>query len=96
MYVNRIDENNAKPFVSDPERAALEMLSEVGLKQSLSEAEEILEGALFFRNDVLRHLIENCVSLKTVNLFYSLAAKLNLPYQFYCDLGLKNESRVPR
>jgi len=38
--------------VSDPERAVLEMLSEVGPRQSLSEARAIMEGAYSLREDM--------------------------------------------
>jgi hypothetical protein len=68
------------PLTSDPERALLEMLSEVGPRQSLAEARSIMEGAYGLREDVLRPLLGQCTSVKTVRLCLMLSRELNLPF----------------
>jgi len=68
------------PLVSDPERAVLEMLSEVGPRQSLSEARAIMEGAYSLREDVLHGLLAQCTSVKTVRLCLWLSTDLGLPF----------------
>jgi len=68
------------PLVSEPERALLEMLSEVGLQQSLEEARHIMEGARLLRPEVLRRLLQGCVRVKVVRLCTQLAQELTLPW----------------
>lgn len=68
------------PQTSDPERALLEMLSEVGPRQSLAEARSIMEGAYGMREDVLLPLLAQCTSVKTVRLCLMLSRELNLPF----------------
>jgi hypothetical protein len=79
LNVSRFQNKIDAPLVSEPERAALEMLSGVPIDQSLSEAEELLESALGLRADVMSNLLHKCKSVKTVRLFLSLASKLSLP-----------------
>lgn len=79
LYVSYFHDKQDGPLVSEPERAALEMLSEVPTDQSLSEAEEILEAAFSLRSDVMSDLLYKCKSVKTVRLFLNLASKLSLP-----------------
>jgi hypothetical protein len=68
------------PLTSDPERGLLELLSEVGLRQSLSEARAIMEGAYAMREDVLLSLLGQCTSVKTVRLCLLLSRELRLPF----------------
>lgn len=68
------------PLVSEPERALLEMLSEVGLQQSVEEARHIVEGARSLRPEVLRRLLQECVRVKVVRLCTQWAQELNLPW----------------
>jgi hypothetical protein len=68
------------PLVSEPERALLEMLSEVGLQQSVEEARHIMEGARSLRPEVLRRLLQECVRVKVVRLCTQWAQELNLPW----------------
>lgn len=79
LNVSRFNDEKNGPMTSEPERAALEMLSGVGINQSLTEVEEILEGALGLRADVMSNLLQHCTSVKTVRLFMSVASKLSLP-----------------
>jgi hypothetical protein len=68
------------PLVSEPERALLEMLSEVGLQQSIEEARHIMEGARSLRPEVLRRLLRECVRVKVVRLCSQWAEELQLPW----------------
>jgi Transcriptional regulator, AbiEi antitoxin, Type IV TA system/Transcriptional regulator, AbiEi antitoxin N-terminal domain len=80
LLVRRIDEVDPhSPFVSEPERALLEMLDDVPQKQSLDEARKIMEPLFTLRSDLLQELLEACTRIKVKRLFFSLAEELNLP-----------------
>jgi hypothetical protein len=82
------------PLISDPERGLLEMLSEVGPRQSLAEARAIMEGAYGMREEVLLTLLEHCTSVKTVRLCLLLSRELRLPFAdtlFAADLPTKGK-----
>ena len=66
--------------MSEPERALLEMLSEVGLQQSVEEARHLMEGARSLRLEVLRKLLQECVRVKVVRLCTQWAQELDLPW----------------
>ena len=66
--------------VSVPERALLEMLSEVGVHQGIEEARNIMEGARSLRPDVLATLLKNCERVKVVRLCVRWAEELNLAW----------------
>lgn len=68
------------PLVSSPERALLEVLSEVGVRQPLSEARELTEGTHTLRASVLSNLLKHCTSVKTVRLCLTLGRELSLPW----------------
>ena len=68
------------PLVSTPERALLELLDEVGVRQALQEAREIAEGAYNLRAQVLTDLLKRCTSVKTVRLCLQLGRELSLPW----------------
>lgn len=82
---------HVKPFrdttalVSAPERALLELLSEVGVRQPLQEAREIMEATHTFRAKVLGELLQQCTSVKTVRLCLKLARELALPWSSKLD-----------
>ena len=67
-------------LVSVPERALLEMLSEVGVHQGIEEARNIMEGARSLRPEVLTTLLKNCRRVKVVRLCVTWAGELNLPW----------------
>ncbi len=67
-------------LVSAPERALLELLSEVGVRQPLQETREIMEATHTFRSKVLGKLLKQCTSVKTVRLCLKLARELALPW----------------
>jgi len=72
-------------LASSPERALLEMLSEVGLRQPLQEAREITGSTHHLRSRVLRQLLEQCTSVKTVRLCLQLGRELQLPWEKKLD-----------
>ena len=67
-------------LVSVPERALLEMLSEVGVHQGIEESRNIMEGARSLRPEVLTTLLKNCQRVKVVRLCVRWAEELNLPW----------------
>lgn len=64
--------------VSTSERAVLEMLYEVGTKQSLEEARNLFDGVRSPRKDLLGQLLAHCTSVKTVRLFLTWARETGL------------------
>lgn len=80
LGVSPLARGDGAPQVAEPERAALELLSEVGTRQSLSEARQIMEGAYSLREDALLSLLQACVSVKTVRLCLTLSRELDLPF----------------
>jgi hypothetical protein len=71
--------------VSDPERAVLELLSDVGVRQPLQEARDLLEGTPSLRAAVLQELLVRCKQVKTVRLCLTLGRELNLPWAAKLD-----------
>lgn len=85
-------ENRANaPLVSTPERALLELLDEVGVRQPLQEAREIAEGTYSLRAEVLMDLLKRCTSVKTVRLCLRLGRELSLPW-----VGKLDEAVLPK
>lgn len=66
LHVAPFEDRADGPQVSAPERAMLELLSEVGVRQPLQEARELMESAYNLRADVLRELLKCCTNVKTV------------------------------
>ena len=67
-------------LVSVPERALLEMLSEVGVHEGIEEARNIMENARSLRPDVLATLLKNCRRVKVIRLCVNWSQELNLPW----------------
>jgi hypothetical protein len=80
LYVRPFEDRADGPRVSTPERAVLELLSEVGVRQPLQEARELMESTYNLRADVLSKLLKKCSSVKTVRLCLQLGAELSLPW----------------
>jgi hypothetical protein len=78
--VGRFENRDNAPLVSMPERALLELLDEVGVRQPLQEAREIAEGTYSLRAEVLMDLLKRCTSVKTVRLCLRLGRELSLPW----------------
>jgi hypothetical protein len=68
------------PRVSTPERALLEMLSEVGVHQPIEEARGIMESVRQLRTRHLATLIEHCRMTKAVRLCVVWAEELGLTW----------------
>ncbi len=66
--------------VSVPERALLEMLSEVGIHQGVEEARNIMEGVRSLRPEVLSQLLRRCQRIKAARLCVQWAEELHLPW----------------
>jgi hypothetical protein len=80
-------------LVSVPERALLEMLSEVGVHQGIEEARNIMEGSRSLRPEVLTTLVKNCRRVKVVRFCVSWAEELNLPWAGGLN---KTVAKIPR
>lgn len=80
LHVAPFEKRSGAPQVSAPERALLELLSEVGVRQSLQEARELVESTYSLRADVLRELLQHCTSVKTVRLCLQLGREGSLPW----------------
>jgi hypothetical protein len=85
LHVGPFEKRNGAPQVSAPERALLEVLSEVGVRQPLQEARELAESAYNLRADVLRELLQKCTNVKTVRLCLQLGRELSLPWVVKLD-----------
>ncbi len=88
LGVGRFEKRDNAPLVSTPERALLELLDEVGVRQPLQEAREIAEGTYNLRADVLMDLLKRCTSVKTVRLCLTLGRELSLPWTHKLDAAV--------
>jgi hypothetical protein len=79
-HAGPFEKRNGAPQVSAPERALLEVFSEVGVRQPLQEARELTESAYSLRADVLHELLMHCTNVKTVRLCLQLGRELDLPW----------------
>jgi hypothetical protein len=66
--------------VSVPERALLEMLADVGIRQGVEEARNIMEGVRSLRPDVVTPLLRHCQQVKAARLCVQWAEELQLPW----------------
>lgn len=85
LHVSPFESRTDAPQVSEPERAFLEILSEVGVRQPLQEARELAESTYSFRADVLHELLKNCTSVKTVRLCLQIGRAGSLPWATKLD-----------
>lgn len=85
LHVGPFEKRSGAPQVSAPERALLELLSEVGVRQPLQEARELVESAYSLRADVLRELLQHCTNVKTVRLCLQLGREASLPWAAKLD-----------
>jgi hypothetical protein len=68
------------PLVSVPERALLEMLSEVGMRQGVEEARNLMEGVHSVRQEVMETLLKHCIRVKVVRLCVNWADEFNFEW----------------
>ncbi len=85
LHVGAFEKRSGAPQVSAPERALLELLSEVGVRQPLQEARELVESAYSLRPDVLRELLQHCTTVKTVRLCLQPGREASLPWAAKLD-----------
>ena len=85
LRVSRFQRQPNGPLVSEPERAVLELLSDVGVRQPLQEARDLLEGTSSLRAAVLQDLLGRCKQVKTVRLCLTLGRELSLPWAAKLD-----------
>lgn len=78
--ISSLPESPDGPRVSEPERALLEMLSEVGVHQEVDEARHIMEGVRQLRGGHLAKLLATCRMVKAVRLCVVWAEELGLPW----------------
>lgn len=96
LHVTPFEGHKDAPMVSAPERAFLEVLSEVGVRQPLQEAKELAESTYSLRADVLRELLQRCTSIKTVRLCLQFGRELSLTWHTKLDPAqLPTGSRRP-
>lgn len=91
LQVGPFENRKGAPLVSAPERALLEVLSEVGVRQPLQEARELVESSYSLRADVFRDLLKRCTSVKTVRLCLQLGRELSQPW-----VGKLDPSQLPK
>ena len=85
LKVSRFQRKADGALVSDPERAVLELLSDVGVREPLQEARDLLEGTPSLRAGVLQELLRRCRQVKTVRLCLTLGRELGLPWAAKLD-----------
>jgi len=78
-------------LVSTPERAVLELLSDVGKTESLEEATHLVEGLRNLREPVLDELLAHSTRIKVVRLAAALATNAGLPW---VPLAQKHSNRL--
>lgn len=63
----------------------MELLSEVGVRQPLQEARELVESTYSLRANVLGELLRRCTSVKTVRLCLQLGREASVPWAAKLD-----------
>ncbi|KQC09949.1 MAG: hypothetical protein APR62_12975 [Smithella sp. SDB] len=82
--------------ISSPERAAMEMLYHVPLKQGFDEAMRIMESLLSLRPELVQKLLEVCASIKVKRLFLYMAQAAKLPFMTKLNLKKVNLGKGDR
>lgn len=75
-----LPETREGPLVSEPERALLEMLADVGLGQGVEEARNIMESVRSLRPEALAFLLQRCLRIKVTRLCVQWAEELKLDW----------------
>lgn len=78
-------------LVSAPERAMLEMLSDVGKGQTLSEAKQLVESLPSLRAKVLDELLAHTVRVKVVRLAHALSSAAK---HAWADVAARHNQRL--
>lgn len=80
MYVDSFENREKVAKVSLPERAFLELLSEVGVSETMEGATEFAELSDRLRANPLENLLKYCRSVKTIRLCLHFGTVLELPW----------------
>jgi hypothetical protein len=80
MGLQPLPTGRAEVLVSVPERALLELLSDVGKTQSLTETRQLVESLRTLREKTLDELLAHTTRIKVVRLAELLSNDLNLPW----------------
>jgi hypothetical protein len=80
LHVQPFENRKDAPLISTPERALLEVLSEVGLRQTMQEARELVLSSDSLRGDIMLDLLKHCASVKTVRLCLHLGREFQRPW----------------
>lgn len=91
LHVGTLPERAGDALVSNPERAFLELLSEVGVRQSLEDVRLLARGLDTLRSDVLGELLKKCTNIKTVRLCLMFGKEFSHPW--FSKLNLKTLPR---
>ena len=70
-----------------PERGLLEVLSEVGVRQPLQEARELVQSSDSLHGDIMLDLLKHCASVKTVRLCLQLGREFQQAWLNKLDLS---------
>lgn len=68
-------------LVSTPERALLELLSDVGRGQGLEETRNLVQRMRSLRLEILEHLLRHLTRIQVVRLAHSLAQEFDSPWK---------------
>lgn len=79
LGVSRLDNAARAPYVSEPERAVLELLDLIPKNQTLDEAKQIMEVLQSLRAKKMQDLLMVCNKIKVKRLFWMLGDELSLP-----------------
>jgi len=82
---------DSRVLVSAPERAMLELLSDVGKAQSLAEACELVESLSGLRAKVLDQLLRHTTRIKVVRMAATCATDMKLPW---AALATRHSERI--
>ena len=82
---------DSRVLVSVPERAMLELLSDVGKVQSLNETRELVESLPGLREKVLDKLLMHSTRIKVVRMAATLSSSMKLPW---AALASKHSERI--
>lgn len=82
---------DSRVLVSVPERAMLELLSDVGKVQSVAETREVVESLSGLREKVLDELLKHTTRIKVVRMAASFSASMKLPW---APLASKHSERI--
>ena len=78
-------------LVSVPERAMLELFSDVGKVQSLTEARDLVESLTGLREKVLNELLMHTTRIKVVRMAAAFASSMKLPW---ATLAYRHSERI--